>query len=202
MRKQGRIFISGTGRAGTTFLIRLLTKMGEDTGFEGDLLEHPSYFPSANAGLELDIFKKDNPRIVKSPFLCDQVDTVLSTGMRIDHVIIPVRSFHEAAASRERIQIEGDLRNAEDVPGGLWDVTPGMTQEEVLRKKFSTLVEALVRNEIPMTFMSFPRLACDPEYLFVKLKREAFPHLEKRIFDAAFSELCDPGLIHEFSAGS
>ena len=100
---RGRIYISGTGRAGTTFLISLLTEIGLDTGFssaEGD----GSYYETARAGLEKDIFDRDGPAIIKSPFLCDHLDEIIALGMSVSHIIIPVRNFQDAAKSREFVQ--------------------------------------------------------------------------------------------------
>ena len=96
---KGRIYISGTGRAGTTFLVQLLSHLGLDTGLRSED-QSRRYSPIARAGLEVDIFDPAGPTIVESPFLCDQVDEVVASGIRIAHVVIPVRDFSAAAASR------------------------------------------------------------------------------------------------------
>lgn len=54
--------ISGTGRAGTTFLVELLTQLGLDT--QADKL---GYSINAHAGLEADITLPNAPYIVKNP---------------------------------------------------------------------------------------------------------------------------------------
>jgi len=55
--KRNHVLITGTGRAGTTFLIHLLTKIGVDTGFD---LENIDAFidQTSFGGLELDVRKK------------------------------------------------------------------------------------------------------------------------------------------------
>lgn len=198
----GKIYISGTGRAGTTLLVQILTEMGCDTGFAGLSLSEASansiYFPSARAGFERDIFDKNGPQIVKCPFLCDQVDEVLASGIRIGHVIIPVREFASASKSRKLVQLEttGEV-DGPSVAGGLWDTNRADDQEVILRSKLANLVEACVRNHIPMTFLSFPRFARDPDYLLDNL-RFLLPLVTRAEFRRAFYNVTRMALIHEF----
>lgn len=188
----GRIFISGTGRAGTTYLVQLLTKLGLDTGAWTD----DEYFPNARAGLERHVFDPEAPRIVKSPFLCEQVDAVLAAGMAIDHVIIPIRRLEDAAASRILVQ---QVTPGANVKGGLWETETAEGQIDVLRRKLTNLIEALVRHDIPMTLISFPRSATDASYLYRKLS-PLIPNVEEAFFHRVFVEVAKPELIHDFSA--
>src|SRR5205807_1420934 len=100
MRRR-HVIVSGTGRAGTTFLIQLFTHLGLDTGFDVHDLEVD---PRARAGLERDIRDTNAPYIVKSPFYCDVIDEMLASSVRIAHAIVPVRQFDAAAASRAYVQ--------------------------------------------------------------------------------------------------
>jgi hypothetical protein len=197
---RGRTYISGTGRAGTTFLISLLTEIGLDTGFssaEG----YGSYYETARAGLEKDIFDRDGPAIIKSPYLCDHLDEIIALGMSVSHIIIPVRNFQDAAKSREFVQKETTgWRSGRSVAGGLWGTTKSADQTVVLREKFTNLIEAAVRNEIPMTFLSFPRLATDCDYLYERLAF-LFGDVTRDAFTAAFDKISRPDLIHDFSSG-
>ena len=52
--RRGRILISGTGRAGTTFLVQLLTELGLDTGYSDPERVAMTYSEQARAGLEWD----------------------------------------------------------------------------------------------------------------------------------------------------
>ncbi|PBB19528.1 hypothetical protein [Mesorhizobium sp. WSM4313] len=189
-----RIFISGTGRAGTTYLVQLLTKLGLDTGTWTD----DEYCPNARAGLERHIFDLDAPRIVKSPFLCEQVDAVLAAGVAIDHVIIPIRRLEDAAASRILVE---QANPGENVKGGLWETETAEGQVDVLRRKLTSLIEALVRHDIPMTLISFPRSATDASYLYRKLS-PLIPNVEEAFFHRVFVEVAKPELIHDFSAAN
>ena len=92
------ILITGTGRAGTTFLVQLLTLLGFDTGFtEKDFktLIHPISL----GGLEHDIRKPGpKPYIIKSPWICDYIDEImLNKDIVIDHIIIPILGAVESA---------------------------------------------------------------------------------------------------------
>lgn len=108
--------------------------------------------------------------MIKSPFLCDQIDAALQAGIAIDHVVVPIRRLDHAAASRVLVQeITTGQKDGPSVVGGLWDTQAASDQERVLRDKLSTLIEALVRNDIPMTLLSFPRSATDARYTYGKL---------------------------------
>jgi hypothetical protein len=200
-RAAGKIYISGTGRAGTTFLVQLLTRLGEDTGFKSGKATK-AYFPTARAGLEKDIFDKRGPRIIKSPFLCDRVDDVLAAGIMIDHVVIPVRNFSDAADSRRHVQMKTTgAQDGRGVAGGLWDTEKADLQEHVLGLKFGRLVEALVRNEIGMTFLSFPRFTRDPDYLYEQIGF-LLPGIEREAFIDAFAEEVRPELVGGWQASA
>jgi len=60
------VVISGTGRAGTTFLVALLTNLGFDTGFPEKEIERLKS-ETARAGLEHYIREEGSPYIIKSP---------------------------------------------------------------------------------------------------------------------------------------
>lgn len=204
-KKQGRVFISGTGRAGTTFIIQLMTEIGLDTGYSRNEDDHKPqgadqhFFDAARAGFERDIFAVDNPFIVKSPYLCDHVDDVLKAGIAIRHIIIPTRSVYEAAESRRLVQRETTgTSSGQGVAGGLWGTDDDQKQEEVLALKLSRLIEAAVRNEIPMTFLSFPRLVREPDYTYNKLKF-LFPFTSKASFRRAFVRRQRLDWVHDFS---
>ncbi|MFM8971038.1 MAG: hypothetical protein ACKOOG_00035, partial [Actinomycetota bacterium] len=95
----GHVVITGTGRAGTTLLVGILTDLGMDTGYQ------PGDEPSASTkgGMERNLLAPDAPHIVKSPDLSRRLDGILSEGAAVvDHVIIPMRDLDVATASRVR----------------------------------------------------------------------------------------------------
>ncbi|MBV8614427.1 MAG: hypothetical protein JOY66_11755, partial [Acetobacteraceae bacterium] len=97
------LLIAGTGRAGTSFLVRYLAELGLDThvGRHG---EASNWDENANAGLE-DVacpdWGVDLPYIIKSPWLYEYIDELIDDAtFTLDAVIIPVRDLAEAAISR------------------------------------------------------------------------------------------------------
>ena len=208
---RSHVIISGTGRAGTTFLVQLLTHLGLDTGFDSNTMEvlqtardarigPMDLFPTARAGLEMDIRHPQAPYIVKSPFLCDLAEEALASSVRIEHAIIPVRHFNAAAASRAHVQkLTTGSADGKAVPGGLWDTDKADDQADVLRVKFTKLIEVLVRHDIPISFLAYPRLVRDPDYLYAKLNF-LLADIDLPSFRRVFDRLVRPEWIHEFSA--
>jgi hypothetical protein len=191
------IIISGTGRAGTTFLIQLLTCLGFDTGFAN---VEGAIDPNCNAGMEWDLRQQDAPYIVKSPWLCDYLDALIEgTGIVIDNAIIPVRDLFAAAESRRHVVQRSNIDlPPSQIPGGLWHTDRAEEQEAILASQFYKLIYTLVKREIPITFVHFPRLVHDPEYLYDNL---GFL-LNQVPFDRFLSEFratARPDLVHTFT---
>jgi hypothetical protein len=145
---QGRILICGTGRAGTSFLVRLLTYFGEDTGFSP---ERESYFGDVRAGCEHAANGWDDvalweklPRIVKSPYLSTSLHLV---PVPIEHILIPVRDIDDATKSREGEKLH-------------W---PGVDDQ---RKKncevLGECIAACVTIKLPFTIIPFEVLTSNP----------------------------------------
>ena len=108
------LLIAGTGRAGTSFLVRYLTQLGLDT--------HLSRFGSsaawddrANAGLENVPLgrEEDLPYVIKSPFTYQLIHDMLARKTyEFDAVVIPMRDLVEAAASRSIVEMQAMHRSA------------------------------------------------------------------------------------------
>lgn len=135
---QKKIFITGTGRCGTTFLVRLFTLAGFYTGFKEEIIFTRE--PSFNPGLEHPWYALQAPiscpAVLKSPSYMENVVNVLNhpppwahpcplePGQArewIESFIVPVRDFGEAAASRWRRRappstITFDTRHATPAP--------------------------------------------------------------------------------------
>lgn len=188
-----KIIITGTGRAGTTFLVRLLTELGLDTGFTRDnWREH--VHAHCSAGMEKDLNAPDAPRIVKDPDLCERLPGILAEGrIVVEHALVPVRDLASASASRVRIGAHA--------PGGIVGTEDARQQQAVLAARFHHLVETLVQHDIPHTFLSFPRFACDPAYCFERLQF-LLPGVSFADFAAVFARVSDPKLIHDFRRGT
>lgn len=192
--------ISGTGRAGTTFLVKLLTNLGLDTGFRPDLM--PTY-ANCNAGLEADLFAPGAPYIVKNPYLCEQIDEVLTRPeIVIDHAIIPMRSLEAAAESRRFVNRTSDRSlypEDVDVPGGLWGTADPARQEEILARRLHNLMVGLARSGARVILVHYPRLTRDPAYLFGKLGPILGPSIDLDRFTEVFHRTVEPELVHRFA---
>lgn len=191
------LLISGTGRAGTTFLVQLLTELGLETGFVNST---DGVHAACNAGMEWsveEIFKHSAPYVVKSPAVSEHIDRILETpGVVVDCMIIPVRDLHAAAESRRtNARRAGNVKTA----GGLWLTKNPRKQEAALAMQFHSLVHSLTQHDVPMIWLHFPRLVKDAEYLYGKL-RPVLPGKDFAAFDRAFRAVSLPELVHEFKS--
>lgn len=183
------VIIGGTGRAGTTFLVHLLTALGLDTGFSLNNLEID---PVSHAGLESKGRAKW-PYIVKSPRFFERLPERIDAGkVRIRHAIIPVREFEMAARSRIRVSEVGGTT------GGLWDTDDPDEQLSILYKNFALTFEMLAEHDIPVTLLWYPRLGQDPKYLYDKL-RFLIPDVSFERFAETFGEIAKPELIQNWT---
>ena len=206
---RSHVVISGTGRAGTSFLVELMTCLGLDTGFSADSLQSKKD-RYARAGLETDIRDDNAPYIVKSPHFCDYVGEVISRGdVSIEHVFVPIRDLNAAAESRRfvdelavsNLPLYKQIKNKivkRKIVGGLWQTANGHEQEEVLLHKVYQLLLGLSNSGIPVTLINYPRLVRDPIYTYEKLK-PVLRDLSFSAFDKSFSYIAKPCLVHQFN---
>lgn len=189
------ILISGTGRAGTTFLVQLLTELGMNTGFSSS---SSGIHPDCHAGMEHSpecLLNGVAPYVVKSPGLSEKLDLILeTTSVKIDLLIISVRDLFSAAESRRRV---ASISKNPKAPGGLWGTKKPRSQEAVLAGKFYRLVYTAVKYQIPTVYLYFPRIVNDPEYLYEKI-RPALLDTDYATFLRAFEMVSRPELVHCF----
>jgi hypothetical protein len=209
MSPRHHVLITGTGRAGTTFLVELFTHLGLETGFSTDDIANKKH-RTARAGLEHDIRNTACPYIVKSPHFCDYAnDVIRQKDIVIDHAFIPVRDLQVAAESRrytskistKELSIAGRLKHMVkpmDFAGGLWHTNKPEEQEEMLLKQVYKLMLALSDSDIPVTLMHYPRITQDSRYLFGKLK-SVLPGIDLESFSDTFDKVVSPELVHSFN---
>jgi hypothetical protein len=195
----GHWIIAGTGRAGTTFLVRYLAELGFDTHLAHN--GSAQYDEEANAGFEDFALVGDMtklPKVVKSPWLSEYIEEVLRhPDFPIDLAILPVRDLSVAATSRIVLEMRARSENQEwlsslettwenwgHVPGGAVFSLHPLDQARVLAVSFHRMVHRLVEAGIPLLFLEFPRFIKDGDHLLRQLR----PHLPHTITDEAARE--------------
>jgi predicted O-methyltransferase YrrM len=194
VRRRDHALIAGTGRAGTSFLVRFLAACGLDTG-------DAPWFERARAGLEhrIDPFDPDLPYVVKDPLLsryCEQLDL---GSLTVDALIVPLRELSAAARSRvlqERLALtETPLRAEEDVdvlastPGGVLYSLNEVDQERLLAVGFHRLLRWAVANDLPLFLLEFPRIVEDCDHLVDTLAPWLEAHCDLDRARTAFAEV-------------
>lgn len=188
------IIISGTGRTGTTFLVELLTDLGLDTGFRRNNVSK-RVFKGARAGLEKNIRSPKAPYIIKSPTLCNRIGKILERrNIAIDHAFVPIRDLKAATESRIRVF----KARGQDVKGGLWDTKKPSEQKSILAVKLHQLLLGLSKQHIPVTFINYPKLTKDPQYLFGKLE-PILNGMEFGQFKESFDRKIKPKWVHKYN---
>jgi len=185
----GKVLITGTGRSGTTFLMLLLTELGFDTGRDYETSKKSVLSANCKAGLE-ECFKAPF-YILKNPIFSVQIDEIVNTGIKIDHVFIPVRNMKDAAQSR--------IKFGKKKSGGLIGTKDKSKQLDVLYQFLGKLVSDLVLLDIPHTFMLFPKIIEDWRYCYDKLSFLLAGKIGIAEFRKAFNKTAMPELINDFS---
>lgn len=195
-----KLLILGTGRAGTTFLVQLLTSLGIDTGMDlaTGRLRVPSVIDRvdarARAGLEARLEAPESPYLVKDPTLSVRLDALLaSETLVVDHAFVAVRDLDRAANSRIRNTKLSRKRAERRQAGTLFGTNNPADQREVLATILYDLIVTLAYHEIDHTIIHYPRMLTDPEYLRRRL--QPVVEVSDDEFRQAFSKHSDPALI-------
>ena len=202
------LVIAGTGRAGTSFLVRYLHQLGLETELAGPH-RRPSWDAMANAGLETNfLVETDAPYVVKSPWFFEFVDEALArTDIVIDAAILPMRDLEAAASSRSILELRKIhshyaamahmSRTWETwgvIPGGiLYSLNP-LDQARLLAVGFHKVLQRLVDADIPTVLLAFPRLVQDGDYLFGKLSR-LLPGVTRNQAKSVHAKISDPDQV-------
>jgi hypothetical protein len=193
-----KLMIWGAGRAGTTFLVQLLTRLDFFTGYvpykKGSLnkSEGGCEFGIQNVN-ERGTPAKDVVRKLfeRSPFILKVLiqgylakKVIFHYGIPIGHILVPVREHGEVARSLL----------GENIP---WEFV-GATQPE---QEFAAdivlgrVVEAAVLAKIPITFLRFPDIVRDEDYCWSHISpvfSDSFDiYLDRERFREEFYKLSD-----------
>ena len=152
-----KILITGTGRCGTTFLIKLFSFLGYNTGFTKDNYKK-FIFENCNSGMEKNYY--DNFYIIKNPNFIKQIKEIIEND-KIKKIIIPIRNYKSSALSRLKYN---------NNPGGLINATDEKSQIEYYKDIISNYIYYMTKYDIDTIFIDFDKMISDKIYLFNKLK--------------------------------
>jgi len=154
-----KVLITGTGRCGTTFLIKLFSFLGFNTGYNKDNYES-SINPNCNSGMERNY--KDNYYILKNPRFMSDIETIVKDkSITIKNIIIPIRDLNNSAKSR----VKNGKQN-----GGLWCANDELSQINFYKNILTNYILISTKYDINTIFIDFDRMINDKTYLFYKLK--------------------------------
>ena len=143
-----KILITGTGRCGTTFLIKLLSFLNYDTGFNED--NYIDYIHNnCNSGMEKEYY--ENFYVLKNPrFIMDIENIVNDNSLIIKKIIIPIRDYKLSAKSRV---LNGDVNMA----GGLWNASNEEEQLNFYNKILANYLYFMTKYNISTIFIDFDK---------------------------------------------
>jgi hypothetical protein len=197
------VMITGTGRAGTTALVQFFTALGFDTGYSLD--EAMTRVDRlSKAGLEHTVIDESSPHVVKSPWLVDTIDRIMSNpAIEIECAILCIRDLHSAAESRRWVHDLAALETAEPASwaGSIWKTHDPSQQADVLARVVYDLVLGLSARPIRPVLLQFPRFVLDADYLHECLADlfERHGKSREKVMQAHW-QVFDPTLIHDFHA--
>lgn len=166
----GKIAITGTGRCGTTFLMRMFTAL--DPGLTGYRHHAETVLPDIQAGMEHQADATWSPAelaalppIWKDPGLCFHLEALVQAGHRPAVVLLPVRDLGTAARSRfkaNRPWFPHQGHNLADVPVSARPAWATLeNQERVMAEALGRLVATTLLHEIDLAVVMWDRLG-DP----------------------------------------
>lgn len=160
MSQDNKLLITGTGRAGTTFMMRLFTLLGFRTGYNPDML-HTFIDMKCKAGMECDRNSYNSVDIVKSPWLYNDIPNINNMVNNLE-VLVPIRDLNKAAESR--------CRNGRG-NGGLWFANNLQEQVEFYNKVLQTIEKDCAALNIKVIYIEFDKFTTDVEYCYDNLSQ-------------------------------
>lgn len=139
---KSHVIISGTGKAGTTALVKILTLAGFDTGYTKAQVERANLEKGAlEYANPKNRWREGMPEILKTPHFCDYLQEDIDNGMKVRACIVPIRDLSLVAASsvNRGNSLDGDVENTKN-------------RNAV---KFHRLMLTCARNRIPVHFLPY-----------------------------------------------
>ncbi len=203
-----KIIISGAGKCGTSFIMRLLSELCEDTGWSPlraeMAVEKQHDFPF-EWPIEMGS-APDRPRILKHPMMVRWLeDAAVHWNWDVKHVFACVRNPEDIAAhiyQHEKdnpiTEIEGYCERTSFLKGAN-EITEAETREYLRMNAASCtgdLMLQVARMEVPFTLLLFPRTVKDPYYLYAMLAPVLHGVGLYERFEEAFNKIADPSKVH------
>lgn len=178
-----KILISGTGRAGTSFLVGIFTMLGFDTGFQKHQIGNIRFGDMEKA------FTAPN-YVVKNPTYLSQIEIILE-NIKVKFMIIPIRNYTEVAYSRMKREFAGKTNGG--MLKGVRDINSSEKHSKFLIAEYMI---HMMRFDIPTIFIDFERIN-NPAYLYEKLE----PVLQELnlTFDSFVQEYRRVDYIYQFT---
>ena len=208
----GKVILAGTGRAGTSLIMQILTEMHYDTGmhsqsygwneniragmelplpFEVSINEKYDYELKTSPGMAKKMLD-EMPKILKSPDFSSILKCLIENKViEIEHIIIPMRDVNKVAESRIKVGL--DLKR----PWQTWGVAEEgreKKQKIVLYGMLDRLFEVVFLYDIPYTVIKYPDMVYKLDYLLEKLK-QIFPELDEKEFWRVCHNVVRPDLV-------
>ena len=154
-----KVLITGTGRCGTTFLIKLFSFLDFDTGFNINNYTS-SISTNCNSGMERKY--TENYYVLKNPLFMSNIENIVKdTTIKIKSVIIPIRNLELSAKSRAKHKFKN---------GGLWNAKDESSQIDFYKNILTNYIYISTKYDINTIFIDFDKMVYDEIYLFNKLK--------------------------------
>ncbi len=155
-----KTLITGTGRCGTTFLIKLFSFLDFNTGYNRNNYKL-NIFSNCNSGMERNYKEKYN--VLKNPRFMEDIENIAKdTSITIKNVIIPIRELKMSAKSR--------VNHGIGARGGLWNAKDESSQIDFYKNILTNYIVISTKYDIKTIFIDFDKMINDKTYLFNKLK--------------------------------
>ena len=201
-----RIIITGSGNCGTTFLIKLLSELGLDTGWTAEeVKEAVKHRPTSSFEWpvrgERSLLHLPQPYILKHPHLCfDLRGRIERWDWNVEHVYVLLREWEHVASHKHQQYFgreEQPQRYRESFlkEGILTDTEFKEYHEMKAASAIGNIMIPLVEDNIPHTFIMFPRMITDPVYLFYRLN-VVLGEMRYTDFLEGFNKIADVKEVH------
>lgn len=156
-----KVMVTGTGRCGTTLIIKIFSFVGMNTGYT--LEDYTDGIDTGcNAGMERPVMSRFT--VLKNPLFLSLVPNILEE-IRIKYMIVPIRDYVASAESRKR-HTEMGLKG-----GGFVNGAKDIESQVVLyNKAMAKFVLDITKYDVPTIFLDFDRMISDRKYVWNKLK--------------------------------